>query len=105
MRFKKIQKYPKYYTVKEWKRFDQWAERIDGQDYTVQEIILQDYDVILTDWKSKREKTIENLNKIERGAGLVLKNFFEFAEALNKPTKKKRKSTTKKRRARKRNGI
>ena len=84
MRFKRIQKYPKYYTVKEWKRFDKWAERIDGQDYTVQEIILQDYDVILTDWKSRREKTIENLNKIERGAGLVLKNFFEFRNKCRK---------------------
>ena len=61
----------KKYTVKEWKKFDQWAERINGIDYTNQEIILQNYQVILTDWKSRKEKFIaatsflsgENLDK------------------------------------------
>lgn len=112
-------KYPKYYTVKEWntcddnERFVGMCSTCDfmtgspqaGIDHakksivphvvkikymTQQEILLQKYDVILTDWKSKREKTIENLHKIERGIGIGLKNFYAFSESLNKKPAKKR---------------
>ena len=86
-------RYKKYFTVKEWKRFDQWAERIDGNDVTAQEIMLQKYDIILTDWKTKREKFVEGCKTADRIGGKMVKGFLNFSESLNqKPTKKRRRA-------------
>ena len=53
----------KYFTVKEWNRFK-------SNDYfDMQDMLCQKYDVILTDYKTKREKVFSLLKKIN------LKNF------------------------------
>ena len=53
----------KFYTVKEWSKFK-------GNDYfDMQAMLCQRYDVILTDYKTKREKLFSALKKIN------LKNF------------------------------
>ena len=53
----------KYFTVKEWNRFKSNA------DFDMQDMLCQKYDVILTDYKTKREKVFFALKKIN------LKNF------------------------------
>jgi len=53
----------KYFTAKEWNRFK-------SNDYfDMQDMLCQKYDVILTDYKTKREKVFSVLKKIN------LKNF------------------------------
>ena len=53
----------KYFTVKEWNRFK------NNDYFDMQDMLCQKYDVILTDYKTKREKVFSVLNKIN------LKNF------------------------------
>ena len=53
----------KYFTVKEWNRFK------NNDDFDMQDMLCQKYDVILTDYKTKREKIFSVLKKIN------LKNF------------------------------
>lgn len=91
--------YQKKYTVKEWKRFDKVAERENGIDITMQEILLKRYDVILTDYKTKKEKlfvvldkfNFENLNKgitkFNKGVDVIVK--------MTAAPESKRKSKTK----------
>ena len=51
-------KVKKFYTVKEWNKFK-------GNDYfDMQEMLCQRYDVILTDYQTKREKIFSFLKKI-----------------------------------------
>ena len=57
-------RYQKFYTVKEWKRFDRVAERENGNDITFQEIMLKKYEIILTDYKTKKEKFFAVLDKV-----------------------------------------
>ena len=53
----------KYFTVREWNRFK------SKDSFDMQEMLCQKYDVILTDYKTKREKVFSALKKIN------LKNF------------------------------
>ena len=53
----------KYFTVNEWNRFK------DNDYFDMQDMLCQKYDVILTDYKTKREKVFSALKKIN------LKNF------------------------------
>jgi len=53
----------KYFTVKEWNRFK------NNDYFDMQDMLCQKYDVILTDYKTKREKVFSVLKKIN------LKNF------------------------------
>ena len=53
----------KYFTVKEWNRFK------SKDSFDMQDMLCQKYDVILTDYKTKREKIFSALKKIN------LKNF------------------------------
>ena len=53
----------KYFTVREWNRFK------NNDYFDMQELLCQKYDVILTDYKTKREKIFSVLKKIN------LKNF------------------------------
>ena len=53
----------KYFTVKEWNRFK------NNDYFDMQDMLCQKYDVILTDYKTKREKVFSLLKKIN------LKNF------------------------------
>ena len=51
-------KVKKFYTVKEWNKFK------DNDYFDMQEILCQRYDVILTDYQTKREKIFSVLKKI-----------------------------------------
>ena len=53
----------KYFTVQEWNRFK------NNDYFDMQDMLCQKYDVILTDYKTKREKVFSVLKKIN------LKNF------------------------------
>ena len=53
----------KYFTVREWNRFK------NNDYFDMQDMLCQKYDVILTDYKTKREKFFSVLKKIN------LKNF------------------------------
>ena len=53
----------KYFTVEEWQKFK------TNDYFDMQEMLCQKYDVILTDYKTKREKIFSVLTKIN------LKNF------------------------------
>ena len=53
----------KYFTVKEWNRFK------NNDYFDMQDMLCQKYDVILTDYKTKREKIFSVLKKFN------LKNF------------------------------
>ena len=48
----------KYFTVREWNRFK------NNDYFDMQEMLCQKYDVILTDYKTKREKFFSALKKI-----------------------------------------
>ena len=48
----------KYFTVKEWSRFK------NNDYFDMQDMLCQKYDVILTDYKTKREKVFSALKKI-----------------------------------------
>jgi uncharacterized protein YoxC len=48
----------KYFTVKEWNRFK------NNDYFDMQEMLCQKYDVILTDYQTKREKVFSVLKKI-----------------------------------------
>lgn len=61
-----------FFTVKEWNRFA----------WSMQEVICKKYDVILTDYKTRKEKTILLLNKIN------MKNFNKGMDTFNKSLNK-----------------
>ena len=48
----------KYFAVKEWNRFK------NNDYFDMQDMLCQRYDVILTDYKTKREKVFSSLKKI-----------------------------------------
>ena len=86
-------RYTKYYTMKEWKRFDRVVERENGIDITAQEVMCQKYNVILLDHKTKKEKifgvidkiNIQNLNK---GINKFNKGVNQFTKMIeSKPSK------------------
>jgi hypothetical protein len=61
-----------FFTIKEWNRFS----------WSMQEIICKKYDVILTDYKTRKEKVILLLNKIN------MKNFNKGMDTFNKSLNK-----------------
>jgi len=65
-------RYRKYFTVKEWNKFDVTNEKhIGDKTYylNTQEVLCKKYDIILTDYKTKREKITGILKSIN------MKNF------------------------------
>ena len=70
----------KYYTVKQWKQFRNNTlksnDAIQHQD--IQEILCKKYDIILTDYKTKREQITSILKKIN------LKNMDKGISTFNK---------------------
>lgn len=73
--------YPRSYTVREWKKFDKeidgsmvgneyqffnyFTQRMESfESLTMQEALLQKYDVVLTDHKTKKEKVFEIIDKV-----------------------------------------
>lgn len=92
--------YTKYYTVKEWKKFDKVAERENGIDITMQEILLKKYDVILLDYKTKKEKLFSVIDKfnaknINTGITKFNKGMDQFSKVIGEPKKTKRKTKKK----------
>ena len=65
-------RYKKYYTVKEWSNFRK------NNYFDMQELLCEKYDVILTDYKTKREKILSILSHIN------LKNFDKAIIQFNK---------------------
>lgn len=103
--------YPKEYTVKEWKKFD---KEIDGsmignnyqyfnfftqimesfESMTVQEIMLQKYDIILLDYKTKKEKLFSIIDKfnaknINSGIDKFNKGVNQFSKVIGSSQPKK----------------
>ncbi|HSA77202.1 MAG TPA: hypothetical protein VLE02_06640 [Nitrosarchaeum sp.] len=96
--------YPKEYTVKEWKKFDKeidgsqvgnqyqffnyFTQRMESfESITAQEILLQKYDVILTDYKTKKEKLFAVLDKfnaknINKGIDKFNKGVDQFSKVV-----------------------
>ena len=65
----------KYFTVKEWNRFK------NNDYFDMQDMLCQKYDVILTDYQTKREKVFSILKKIN------LKNFDKGVTEFSKLVK------------------
>jgi len=90
-------RYKKYFTVKEWKRFDVYAERVNGIDITAQELLCIKYDVILTDYKTSGEKRKMTMQKIGHIGGVIALQSYQALKAYNskpvKKTKTKKKSS------------
>lgn len=79
-------KYPKSYTVKEWKRFDKITSDyiiIENEKYflSMQEILIQKYDVTLTDYQTKKQKFQSIISKVN------FENFNKGVETFNKGVK------------------
>lgn len=80
-------RYTKFFTVKEWKKFDRVAERENGIDITMQEVLLKKYEIILTDYKTKKEKLFAVMDKfnaknINAGIDKFNKGVDQFSEVL-----------------------
>ncbi|KEQ56552.1 hypothetical protein SCCGRSA3_02041 [Marine Group I thaumarchaeote SCGC RSA3] len=65
-------KLKKYYTVKEWNRFQ------NNNYFDMQEMLCKKYEIILTDYKTKKEKICSTISKIN------LENFDKGIVQLNK---------------------
>ena len=68
-------RYPKKFTVKAWKKFD----------LTQQDILCTRYDIILTDYKTKKEKAIILLKKFNKRN--LTKSIATFNKGVNSFTK------------------
>ena len=62
----------KYFTVKEWQKFK------TNDYFDMQELLCQKYDVVLTDYRTKKKKTFSLLQKIN------LKNFDKVITEFSK---------------------
>ncbi len=74
-------RYKKLFTVKEWSKFKKTkVKEIDGIKYyyDMQELMCKKYDIVLTDYKTKREQIIIFLKKIN------MKNINKGIDAFNK---------------------
>ena len=75
----------KYYTVKQWQKFK-------SNDYfDMQEILCQKYDVILTDYKTKKQRIISllshiNLKNLDKGITQFNKLFASFGDSAEQLT-------------------
>lgn len=110
--------YPKEYTVKEWKKFDKeidgsqvgnqyqffnfFTQRMESfESVTAQEILLQKYDVILLDYKTKKEKIFAVLDKfnaknINKGIDKFNKGVDQFSKVVASSSGNNTKSKSKK---------
>ena len=71
-----------FFTVKEWNRFD-WNK---------QQVLTQKYAVILTDYKTRKEKVLQFLNQINfknitKGIDIFNKMVQDFGNSMDKITK------------------
>ena len=76
----------KYFTTKQWQRFK-------SNDYfDMQEMLCEKYDVILTDYKTKRQKIISllshiNLKNLDKGIAQFNKLFASFGDSTEQLTR------------------
>ena len=75
----------KYYTVKEWKKFK------NNNYFDMQEMLCKQYEIILTNYKTKREKIFSllskiNLKNIDKGITQFNKVIQNFSESMEKLT-------------------
>ena len=76
----------KYYATKEWKKFKK------NNYFDMQELLCEKYDVILTDYKTKRQRIISilshlNLKNLDKGIiqfNKLFQSFGDSTEQLNK---------------------
>jgi len=78
-------RYKKYYTIKEWDNFRK------NNYFDMQELLCEKYDVILTDYKTKREKILSilshiNLKNFDKGISQFNKLFESFGESTEQLT-------------------
>ena len=100
-------KQKKFYTVKQWQRFKK------NNYFDMQEILCQKYDVILTDYKTRKEKIIFVLKKFNQknfDKSMVQFNSFmkDFGNSVDQLTQeidspRHKKATTKKIKSRRKN--
>jgi hypothetical protein len=84
----------KYYTVKQWKKFKENKVKKNNtlQNQDIQEIMCKKYDIILTDYKTKRQQVISilkniNLKNIDKGISTFNKILQEFGGSMGQLTK------------------
>ena len=70
-------KVKKFYTVKEWRKFK-------SNDYfDMQDMLCQKYDIILTDYKTKREKIFSFLKKINlKNLDIAITGFSKLVQSF-----------------------
>ena len=71
-------RYPKKFTVKAWKKFD----------LTQQDILCTRYDIILTDYKTRKEKIFSIMDKfspknIDKGIKTMNKGLNQFSKTMD----------------------
>ena len=71
-------RYKKYFTVKQWKKFKKTKVKGVKHNVDTQELMCKKYDIILTDYKTKRERIIIFLKKIN------MKNINKGIDTFNK---------------------
>jgi hypothetical protein len=76
----------KYYTTKEWKKFKK------NNYFDMQELLCEKYDVILTDYKTKRQRIISllshiNLKNLDHGITQFNKLFQSFGDSAEQLSK------------------
>jgi len=90
-------RYTKFYTQKEWKKFKRFDKKtIHGKDYylDVQELLCKKYDIILVDYKTRKEKTIHilkkfNMKNFEKGMTKFNRSVQAFSSGISAEPKKK----------------
>lgn len=108
-------RYPKTYTQKEWNRFskNEVSAEIIGNDYyfinfltgkkesyetiSNQELLCLKYDVILTDYKTKKEKVMNiiskiNIQNLNKGIDKFNKGVDDFSRVMASSNKKSKKT-------------
>jgi len=79
-------KHKKYYTVKEWSKFKK------NNYFDMQELLCEKYDVILTDYKTKKQRIISllshiNLKNFDKGIIQFNKLFASFGDSADQLTR------------------
>lgn len=85
-------RFPKYYTINEWKGYDFTVERVNGEDITMQEILCNTYEVFLTDYhkenlgsrKERFDQAFDNfILKLNLGIAKFNKFMDQFSKSMN----------------------
>jgi hypothetical protein len=81
-----ILKHKKYYTIKEWSKFK------NNNYFDMQELLCEKYEVILTDYKTKRQRIISllshiNLKSLDKGIVQFNKLFASFGNSSEQLTR------------------